>query len=289
MKTNLISKRTSIFLFCLFVGLTCARASVLLYEGFDYTSGVSVSGLSGGTGWYGTGSWSLTGSSGTITNGLKHSLGWESGNAVSLNASSIVRYIDYTANGTFAAYRDGGNRLGSSTVGTAGNVNGTLYLSFLVDAVTAVSSDRFFLQLGDNGGGTSVRIGQFTTGGSYAIGNTSSAVSTSTITPTAGTTDLIVVAINFSSVDGGDSISYWVNPTSSSSTATGTYSGLNFTLNQITLRSVSGTEVFDEVSMGTSWSDVATVPEPVAMISFITGCLILWSFKRYTDKRCILR
>ncbi len=231
-----------------------ARADLLLYEGFDYTTGSDLSTVgSGGTGW--SGSWLDVNGNGVV-NVMAGSMGY--GNLVTLGNSGYCpqwdragRWLDTSAGGTFGA---AGLLDGAGNVGADG---GTLYFSFLGQTVNVahfyemefhrenVGDPGRIGGVGDDVDDTHLFLRTAGTQTQFANGNTG--------------VNLFVVRIDYQA--GNDDVRVYMNPNLYKEPAAPTLTvsaasdmsmdGLAFAafLNAQTLR-------VDELRMGTTWADV---------------------------------
>ena len=253
-----------------------AYATPLTYEGFDYTSAANVTGLTGGSGWHNPASfsWATGGTTGMVaTSGLSYT-GIDAAYTTFAPTGLAANYggafqnqrlLDIDAAGVYdtAGLRGAGNFIGGSTV------TGTLWGSFLVSASVwdTGSGPQMLFNLGSTAGtGTQASIRQtgagsaisLTNGGGGGIGAIGS-IDTSELSTTVP--NLIVFRYQFNGPS-DDTLEVWLNPTSTSDTASISATQPNFVFNLLILRSVNanGNLVFDEVRFGTTFADVVPVP-----------------------------
>lgn len=279
-----------------FVSIGSAQAALLTYDGFDYTSGANITGLTGGSGWrtpVGTYPYSTSGTTGTINaSGLSYTginAGYTgfSSSGLAANMGGVFRnqrLLQIDAGGIYDTngLRGAGNFIGGSTV------TGTLWGSFLIGASIwgTASGPQALFNLGTTAGtGTQASIRQ--TGAGTAISVTdqsggSIGATGSIVTSSLSTTNpnLIVFRYQFNGA-GNDTFSVWLNPTSASDTASISATAADFVLNQPEFRSVNanGNLVFDEIRFGTTFADVVPIPEP-ATWGLLAGSVGVLAFIR---------
>ena len=233
-----------------------SEASLLVYEGFDYTANSTVTG-SGGTGW--TGAWAAFGT-GSSTNVTPGSVTYST-----LETTGNSSYVT-TTSGTSGIARSLGTTFSDATTNT-------IYLSFTFNWDTGT---RFFgLQL-MNGTSSAIELNKFSGQTNFGIqaAGTGGAI-------TQDTNNLAVVRIDF--VAGGtDTVRLFLNPSSMGTepgSATSTSSAASYTINGIRLATgftsapnTTAAATFDEIRIGTTWADVVPVPEP-GVASLLLGSL----------------
>jgi len=257
------------------VGAPVSVPVLLTYEGFAYTDGATLTGLNGGSGWRpSAGTWATSGTSGTaVTPGLSYTdAGYASGEVtnlptagLALTANNNLRFLPIDAGSAYDSatfdIRDGGNRFGAANAGAAGAINGvSLYGSFLVKS-SDWSAARLFFELNDNGGGSQLRIIQNSAGSTLDIRDGgSNDLSDNSAELSGSNTYLVVWKLDFSSTEGGDNFTFWLNPSASSVPPSGEIAltaTRNITFNNLFVRGLAGNVVFDEIRMGKAWTDVA--------------------------------
>jgi len=269
--------------------LGSASATLLTYEGFDYTASANVTGLTGGSGWrtpVATYPWTTTGTTGTVAaSGLTYTginLGYTAFAPTGLagnygGALQNQRLLAIDANGVYdtAGLRGAGNFIGGSTV------TNTLWGSFLVGASVwgTGSGPQMVVNLGSTAGtGTQASIRQTGPGSAISLtdgsGNSIGAMDT-IATSSLSTTNpnLIVFRYEFNGAS-NDTMSVWLNPTSAADIASiSTTTQANFVLNNPVFRSVNanGSLVFDEIRFGTTFADVVPIPEPSTAVMLLGG------------------
>jgi hypothetical protein len=275
------------------VTASAARADLLSYEGF---SGYTVGDLDGqthqGTGY--AGNWSSTWSgAGTLSaNGLTYSQGPTSlntsgGAAVTYGASGgeTAAKASFDTSASSAFYASGlvdGGKIGGSTVN-----NKTLFLSFLVMNNTGGIASTFGSLDLLNGSTSTFDFGQSWESTRYGFVSTFGAT-TSTV-PVDLSVHLVVAQFDFSSTAGNDSVKVWVDPDMTKGPSQGgqvtplTKSG-DISFDSIRFRSGNYSTglrpfTFDEIRLGTTWSDVGmVVPEPNTLILFASGLAALLAY-----------
>ena len=231
----------------LFVTSAQSSAALLAYEGFDYTAGTDVNASNGGTGWTtawnndAAGRWDNT--SGSLSYG---SLPTSGGKASLINSSSPEIQRTFSNAPT----------------------TGTLWISWLHDSTSVDSFNQLRLHQGD------ANTNRVATIGAHAVtpasqtwtlynGSFGSPVN-SGIAMTG--TQFVVLGIDLAT----DTFSLYINPAlgataPATASATATFANA-FTID--TLRYVihspaaTGDPSIDEIRIGTSYADVAAVPEP---------------------------
>lgn len=258
------------------------QADLVLYEGFDYPAGALVN-QNGGTGF--STSWKNSGAGGdTVTYpGLEYTSG-----ANSLNV--VGGYTTVTNTGTAGSYRD------FSAITAASDTVTTYWISVIAStggAPYSVSGDEASLQF-RNGSGTNVlSVGAFGTSANWrlrAIGN-SSGFSNAGDAPSSSTEAYLVIRVDVdTTASAADNLYLWVNPDLGSEPtiagATSSITGTNFWDNGefslVRLRTgliesggtaESKSLTYDELRLGTSFTDVAPIPEP-AELAAIMGVLV---------------
>jgi len=275
-------KHIGTLIFSLLMGPGVAMATLLTYEGFDYTPSASIDGQTGGTGWRSPSnpSWTVASGSGTITSGgLSYAdAGYtggapsESGNALSSSGASsrIQRIPDVDSGGV---WDNAGLRNASGNVIGGSGVTGTFYGSMLVSS-SDWSSSRLIYEFQNTGGGVRPRMD---VNGSFQLTNTSGGPLSNppAVTPTGSNTYLIVFQFDLDgtdtateSTDNNSNITYWINPVAGGTAPTGgtqmfTTQRKLIEFNQLDVRNIgTGDVTVDEIRFGTEWSDVAPIPEP---------------------------
>jgi hypothetical protein len=228
-----------------------AKATLLLYEDFNYTAASNTTAQSGGTGW--TGAW-----------------GTAAGDTSTIIAGSGL---------TYAGLPTAGNAANDNTFGSMGNTrtwsgaglfgNGSeLWLSALVNTSATGSDLRLFALTSStvSAGGVG-----FSLAGSTIRATVNGSSFSSNITGTSGTTMLLVARIQFSNTVGADSVTAWLNPTIGATPPTGGSSISGDISSTFTTTPILGFRgggswmgIVDELRLGTTYGDVVgvAVPEP---------------------------
>jgi hypothetical protein len=254
-----------------------AFAAPLAYEPFSQAyapsfpgDGADITGLSAGsygfTGGYHDGSAAGV-HPGSLTNPLVSSqgnlLGRISGNN---NAYYTIANFDTTAGGTFGSngYLEPSGTMVNSTGNNIGAAGTTLYFSYLFASISgdSVTGTLNLLRNGDSGNGADVAL---------SITNTAST--------TAPAANLYVGEIVFGTGD-SDTLYSAINPTSSSDlTAVSVPGADNFSFDRVEFTG-TGDFQYDELRMGSTFGDVASVPEPASLSVLAIGGIGLLSRRR---------
>jgi len=233
-----------------------AKATLLAYEGFDYTANTAVVDANGGTGW--TGAWTVSATNGSQTV-LSPTLS-EGG------ATGIGNRLSVTANGSTTSNA-------SRVIFSSMKNSGTYWLSVMVKNDAGNSTTYGYLQLGDQYSNVPVRVG-YSNGGNWYIQSPNNS-NVKADTGIAATSALLVLKIDLTN----KTLDLWVNPSSASDTADGsvalhpTSSYVRF--DRLSIRvgsSSSGTSTgsFDEIRIGESYADVV-IPEPATLSLLVVG------------------
>ncbi len=278
-----VAVRLASFLFCLRFGDIETRASVIAYEGFQYSSAATVpdanadgkpdlSTQAGGIGF--STAWSEASGSNDLDYIQVGSLGFGS-LLVSGNSARAVQPTDVTS------------ELQRNFTLVSGAAGSELWISYLVrrDVGTAATAPAFTLTLGSSTGvGDSIVIGDISTRATLVLAHPGDSVNVgdSGLSPVTGTTYFLVTRISFFA--GLDTAQLFVNPSpgaAAPSIAAATQSNYNLVnLDQlrISANSTSRQWSYDEFRVGTTFADVAPVPEPCVGIMLLGSGL--WSFIR---------
>ena len=241
------------------------QASLLLYDGFSYTAATKVpdtasgSVLNGGSGGGGT--------------------SWASGWFDASPDSNANGYVITNGGQSYNTLTTAGNALnrGDDNIGVRRNftaqANGTYYTSFLFSVGADPASTYAGVTLGGHAYFGLAKVGshsEFVAGNSFAATPVSSG-----ITVQANTTYLLVGKIVFSTT-ADDTVSLWVNPTSSKETDAGSANAIY--ANDTTLTALDNIQAYqstanynmtiDELRLGTTWADVTPglpTPEPASL------------------------
>lgn len=251
------SLRINVFLLLL-IAVFPMRAALIVYDGFNYTAAAPVTG-NGGTGW--SGSWS---GNNTVTSpGYSYSTLPVEGNRVT------------TSGDNFGSFRSLSSQSGS----------GTYYVSFIVQRVTGDGSGYGGISL-YAGGAEQLFIGQTSDQNNFGLQRHGTGGSTVNSTAPSTTLSFLVVRIDFNGAN--SSARLYVNPTlgtepGSANATIATMAAFNF--DQVRIQSGNGTGPtfgFDEVRIGTTYADVAPVPEPVnvALLAFAGFAVLYGGFRQ---------
>ena len=250
-----------------------ASAATLITDPFNYTTGNALSGDNGN-------SWTNTSANITVASG---NLSYPSYAASSGNMVSVV----------------GGGSAQDSAIGFSSTNSGTIYYSFLlnVSSLSSGASNYALAELKTTTGGTAydtlfysrVSSSSYNLGLGQGVTNGNGSIY-SGATLSTGATALVVVGYTFVAGSNNDTVSLWVNPSSSTFSAASAPTA-NFTytntsdptaLSAFAFRATSVTTNFnaDELRVATSWSE-AVVPEPKTWVMIGIGTsFMLWNLRR---------
>ena len=162
------------------------------------------------------------------------------------------------------------------------------------DAVINVANYRAF-ELDSQFGNRNFQLGSaadtgFTNWGMRVTTNSSTYLTAdSGVAAVANSTVFAVIKLTYSDVVVGDSVQLWINPTNLGSESLSTNSvsltGFDFLHNsagdfQFASFAGSGASSWDELRIGTAWSDVTTVPEPATWALLALGLTSVVIFRR---------
>lgn len=244
-----------------------AGGALLVYEGFDYTTGTNIAGQSGGEGVWGE-AWRST--DGGIPTAQSPGLDYESLPVVGNRA-------ELTSNGSNSIFR------GFTENTVIGGAEGEIWVSFIgrVDASTGVGYIGFY-RGGDTSGFRSFLLGSFS-GSNHFWGALADSPSGGKVeaTEVGGQTQVFLVArFDYTTSGQLDAIDLWLDPVLGSASALGSplasigsadLGTKDYSFDRIRLFGTqnSGTQL-DEFRVGTTFESVA-IPEPAA-IAVIFGC-----------------
>ena len=242
------------------------QATLLVYESFDYTAGNNVKGQNGGLGFSGTWNYAYANAEPKVATGsLVYTNLPTAGNSAELtpsggNHSQINRSLDSTYN------------------------SGTVYISLLA---TKNDGSRFFgLNLVQSGTLTGF-LGQGGLATNWQYIAASGPRYSSTVSSTDGATSLLVLKIEFGAGTGGnDKISLFMNPTANIEPGSPSVSSTNIKIgsfNSVGLGAgwTNGVDQttsigkMDEIRIGTTFADVAPIPEPGTAAAVFFGVALM--------------
>lgn len=247
-----------------------ARAELITYEGFDYTSGQAVSGLSGGSGWLG--GWAVDSGSPVVgSSGLSDANALPStGLSTTLSVAQIRRSLD--RDGVWASFTE------SSKIG-GGSIDDVVYGSLLVSSANWTASRYIFSLYDAFGGGEVIRMQQTAEGSGFRLTDASNNVldnGGSVPGLTGSDTVLLVWKVDFNA-NADDQMTLWVDPTSESSSSISLSTATDLGFNQFQVRNLAGGEFVDEIRFGTTFDAVA-IPEPAMfglLLATLSGAVLL--------------
>ncbi len=281
---------------CFYVTLatTSAFAGVLSYDGFaGYTVGNAAGQAYQGTGYVAGGTWT---NNAFVDGGLTHpTLVTTPGVRVSRTSGDMIGNVDTSTGGPFGA---------AGLVGSNGNIGGaavagTLYYSFLGREIDANGSGwggfNLWTGAGDeqfgigNGGGPNDYVVYHHDAGEPPIGTPP--------TPIDGGTHLFVVRADYAA-NAKDTFTAWLDP---DPTLGELAQNPNITVmrrsaneddndgfNQIRMRGddATGQWEFDELRLGTTWTDVTPIPEPGTALLAVVGFSALAFYRLRRRRKC---
>jgi len=276
-------KATSFPTFCcclvvLTAGLwtTAVRGALISYEGFNYASGDTLNTKNPGAGWNsawsgatastvvsssllypaGTG-FTTTGNSISSPGGLGGSIQYATGFQFSMT-SDTVRYASYLASKPTAG---NGNEFLQMNLGTGGGTSWLFGIS---------SSEGFLLRSSNLGTETDIQ----STGGLAQLDTTYLLVS-KLVTSSTGNDMLYMNWYSpLDTVPATEPLT-WMLSLSVNNTTTNTQNLL-----QLSSGSSTGTYRADEIRLGTTWQDVASVPEPSRALLLLLGTFAMLTWRR---------
>lgn len=265
-------KKTLPFLSCAALMLMNSSAAPLITDHFSYTAGNALTGDDGNS--------------------------WVNASANITVASGNLAYASYAPSSGNKVSITGSSAQDSALAFTSTN-SGTIYYSFLlnVSSLTTGSSNYALADLKTSAGGSiygtlfyskvasstyNLGLGQNTTNGAGSI--------YSGVTLTTGTTALVVVGYSFVAGAANDTVSLWINPSSSTfSAASAPTANFSYTntgdptaLAAFAFRSANVATSFnvDELRVATTWAE-AVVPEPKTCLLIGVGfAFMLWNLRR---------
>lgn len=255
---------------CLGVAAGTSHAAIIAYDGFsssDYTAGALVGQNATIAGF--TGAWN------------------NNSNIYAGGASNALTYSGVASDNTGGAYNNSnGGRAGRNftTILGGNGAAGTnvYYISLMMRNSIAIVGQYAAFELESQFGNRNFQLGSaadtgFTNWGMRA-NDSNSLIADSGVATVVGQTVFAVLKLTYSDQAAGDSVQLWINPTNLGSEALSTNSvsltGFDFLHNSAKdfqlAAWTSGTSTWDEIRLGTEWSDVTTVPEPAtwALLAF---------------------
>lgn len=269
----MISKKSSSALVvsaALLLASTGSQAALIAYEGFDIASG-SINGLRGSGG--GSATWLASTWNNTDNT-------WSSSSPATLSYGSLVT----TAGQGFSSGQ--GNQQSFRSFGTQSST-GTYWMGFLFNRTSGGTGDSLGISFFDGGGNERSFVGQpgqanygfLAFFGDYR----------STVPVVTGETAFLLAryVMDGDSNNATSTAHYWINPDISSqptnAAAANGPGGTNFRafgFDKIRLGSFGSQGVIDEIRIGTTFGDVAPIPEPSAALLGALGGLILLRRRR---------
>lgn len=236
--------------------MTCAQASVIMTESFNYTPGTDgLNGQNGGTGWGGT--WN-NGGFDTVAPGLTYAGLTTSGNASSNTGGQTFRHLFATTPST-----------------------GTVFISFLLNQPAADYANMGFFRTGSevmsfgdtyNGGGPSANYSMYFGGVAGLSGYLGSSANIAT------GTQFLVLELDLTTAN-QTGIYLYLNPSTSATTLDHSSAILSasstesVTFDEIRLENSSVR--MDELRIGTTYGDITQIPEAgSATLAALAGLLV---------------
>ena len=263
---------------CLGLCASTSHAAIIAYDGFsssDYTAGVIVGQDPTIAGF--TGAW------------------YNNSNISAGGAGNALTYSGVASDNTGGAYNNSnGGRAGrnfTTMLGGNGVAGTNVYYISLMTKVSALNAGYAAFELESQYGNRNFQFGSNADTGflNWGMRVQTDALTfltaDSAVAPGANQTVFAVMKLTYSDVAGGDSVQLWINPTNLGSELLSTNSvsltGFDFLHNSARdfqlAAWTTATSSWDEVRLGTAWSDVTTVPEPTtwALLSLsLTGVMI---------------
>jgi hypothetical protein len=292
MTSHVIAKRETkvrrqIVSACILSAATCfvpaaSDAAVLAYEGFDYEVG-ALGTANGGTGW--GGAWSSVNPPTTAGASSSHSVAAGSMTYSNLvtggNQDRISNSGGSTAAG--AAFR---NLAASFTLDEA---NPVLWLSFMGQADNTTTGGHAGVAL-FNG---TTEFGTFgkrsaasysTTPHTWSIGLASAFGAAVNSSEPANVPSFLVYKFTWTGATSAATAELWVNPELDAAptvdTRDASTTANNFTINRVRVSTSTNSGNFDEIRLGTTFEDVAPVPEPTSVGLVAAGAAALLARRR---------
>lgn len=252
-------------------------AQLLVYEGFDYTTGQPVNTLNGGTGW--SDAWHP---------GINNATDFWQTNAGTAGFQNPTNTGALETSGGYAGRSGTGNAqlIRTFSVDVDRTTNSDVWFSFLIQDATV----DFF---GSNDSTTDAKMFGFDARSAITMGGATTlsddATGFSTVSGSSREATLIVGRVDL--VASGGTMEFWFNPElggASPANADYTSGSLSLTNNLTELTSFgffsrpsnAADPSFDEFRLGTSFSDVTPIPEPTSgtliLMAGTLGALLVW-------------
>ena len=278
------------------LSLATAHAQLLVQDQFNY-SAADVVGDNGGTGW--SGSWANPASGGTAPWGTGGTMGNRKGDAPVVSPGATYSGLSTSGNALSPLNQSAYRSWNASSLFTSA---GSFWVSFLITpGASAVNASMYVLPFAQNNAtvapdyqkGSGAKFSAGADGSTWTVtlniptaqngsGYTTPAVRALTLNQA----NLIVMEFNYNG-SGTDTIQLWVNPTlggaaplgTDLSTTTG--NGWMDQLGEFMVKNGATTvATVDEINIGTTYSNVVSVPEPSTLaLSLIGGFMGLVVFR----------
>jgi len=247
--------------FALLLGTSSSAHAVLIaYEGFNYSSGLALNGLNGGSGF---------------------SSGWVENAAANVDTTSPgLSFPNLTVSGNAASLVPT-TGAGHSTRSLSSSIDsGTLYVSYLIDPTTLVQSTFTGMILFNSLDAQAVFFGKNSGVANWSmsgIGITGNLQSTTAVVE--DTLNLLVLRVDFNASGVNERIRFYLNPVPGSlepsTPAIDVIAGDFGTLAKIGFGTGNtSTATMDEFRLGTTWNEVvplSAIPEPATAFLMLTG------------------
>jgi len=270
----------AVILVCV-AAVSSASAGMFAHEPFDYTTGSLGSTSNGGLGW--GGAW--TGSALVATPGLRYTdsqgLNLVTEGNTGQTVSNAFRVFDLTSGSP-------AELAGVVDSGKIGAANTSVWLSFVgqyVDGASTWGGISLYNDTTEN-----FYLGGTVSGGNriWRVNPKESGSGTVTLDPNVATLDPALFVARLDFIDGiGDTVTAWLNPDLKATPLdvdadySHTWSLADFKFTQVRLGGYStAQQQYDEIRFGTTFSDVAPVPEPGALVLLIAGLVGLIGLRR---------
>lgn len=271
-----------------------AGATLITYEGFDYSASTNLDGLNGGTGWQN--GWQNQNSSfPTLSNITVQSPGLTSGSLVVTGNQTTANTYDATGRRLDVAFGGAWDSAGyvSDPFIVTQIDQGNVWGSFLARRNSATASwdggPSFSLHRNNtdwfNSSGRSLQV-LWDAGAGLWTANVNGGTGQNLIATALGDTALFVFKLELSTA-GANNVYLWLNPSSlggsdlSTGTADASFTGLSTTDARFKAfafyggGSASSATTLDEVRFGTSYASVTPIPEPSVVTLILGGVALL--------------